>query len=918
MEMKNGICHGIHSIIVYLLINAAAATPCVYAAGTTLHNIREGLHAQYSRIVLDCEGALPQAIGPAQRGYFPVRFSDLTVGADLEKISGRLRGSVKKIDLQKEKSASRIKLLFGVPKAQVKSFVMKSQTPKNNKYRLVIDVYPQPKTGAAEQKTTAAAAVPPVPRPERTQPSGQARQPAAAPGGTKKSAPRPSSPAVPESGPLATAAAGAAPKAALKRAQAPAGAMAVEEHAGQDASDWIYSGAASLYLRAADGEDESSKFEEYRDISQPVAGDISFEAQKDQRLYFKGGATGVGQDDPAAAVRTGQYGKYDLDFNYNRLIHRHALDAKTLYSGVGSNVMTLNNGLQAALEAAAADPVAQANILNSYIPGAATGDPDVTRDKFKLGLKVVALDPFNLKIELGHEIRQGTRPFAGAFNNSEMVELFEPIDYETTDMKISGEYLKKNLLLNFVYHYSQFSNNIDTLTFDNPLRATDALLGPSSGRIDLAPDNQYHNLAFTGALTKLPWNSQVSANLAWGWMMQDDKLVPFTSNTAIAAPALPVDSVDARVNTTLYNLRLTSRPLAFLRVKANLRYYDYDNRTGRIDFRNGYVETDEFLTGTAITNLPTSYSKTRAGLDLGFDVAKRTSLGIGYKFERTDRENREVEQQDDNTLKASLDTRALDGVDIRASFERTDRQIGDYNFNVYQRSGDNLNELPQMRKYDQADMVRDRYQLQATVYPIQALALTGAFAFGTDDFENSPYGLLKDDHYIISFDTDYAINERAALNLFYTYEKYENTQRGSEAGTDWTADGEDRVNTFGGGVTLALIPKRLDFDLTYAYSDADGSISFTSPGGSFADFKAVDDTKLHVLNSKFRYHFSKNLTLSLGYRWEKFDFEDYNKNGFSYVPTDTAGNYQGALLSGTLPQDYDAQIVYTQLTLRYK
>jgi hypothetical protein len=36
------------------------------------------------------------------------------------------------------------------------------------------------------------------------------------------------------------------------------------------------------------------------------------------------------------------------------------------------------------------------------------------------------------------------------------------------------------------------------------------------------------------------------------------------------------------------------------------------------------------------------------------------------------------------------------------------------------------------------------------------------------------------------------------------------------------------------------------------------------------------------------------------------------------VPTDAGGNYQDALLSGTLPQDYDAHVVYTQLTFRYK
>jgi MtrB/PioB family decaheme-associated outer membrane protein len=904
--MKNGIHHGINSVIFYLLIIAVASTPCVYAAGTTLLNIREGLHAGYSRLVLECEGAVPETIGPAQQNSFSVQYADLTLNADLNKISGRLHGNVKQIDLRKEKTASAIKLLFATPGARVKSFVMKSKAAPDQKYRLVIDVYPRQKTTAGKKKKVTAASVPSPPAAI-----------VAAPPVTMAGPAPPPMIVTPKSGPPASMVAATAPKAAPKKAAEPTEVLTGQKDAVGQASDWTYSGQASLILRAANNEDQSSKFEEYRDISQPVAGDVSFKAEKDGRLYVKGGAAGVGQDDPAVAVQAGDYGRYDVDLRYDRLVRRYAFDARTLYSGVGSDIMVLNDTLQTNVQNAATS-AGQANLLNDAMSVAASGDPDVTRDRLKLGFNLVALDPFSIKIELGHETRQGTRPFAGAFNNTEMVELFEPIDYETTEMKISGAYAENGRLLNFVYHYSQFANNIGTLTFDNPLRASDALGGPATGRFDLAPDNQYHNLAFTGALTKLPWNSQISANLAWGWMMQDDKLLPFTSNTAIAAPALPMDSADAQVNTTLYNLRLTSRPLPFMRVKGNLRYYDYDNRTHRVDFSSGYVETDGFPISTAITTVPTSYTKTQAGLDLGFDVLTRTNLGIGYRFEHTDRENREVKSQDDNTFKASLDTRALEWMDFRASFQRTDRKIGDYNFDVYLISGDNLNELPQMRKYNQADMVRDRYQVQATFYPLQDLALTGSFTYGTDDYNDSPYGLLKDNHYIVSFDTDYAINERATANLFYTYEKFENTQRGSTSGMDWTADGEDRVNTFGGGLTLSLMPKRLDLSLTYSYSDADGNISFASPSGSFADFKAVDDTKKHALNSKLSYHISKNLILSLGYLWEKFDYEDYNKDGFAYVPTDAGGNYQGALLSGTLPQDYDAHVVYTQLTFRYK
>jgi MtrB/PioB family decaheme-associated outer membrane protein len=904
--MKQMVHHGVRSLIAYLLIHAMFFTPGAQAAGTTLRNVREGLHAGYTRLVLDCQGAAPEAMGPARPQSFGIRFADLAVRADLNGISRRLRGMVRQIDLLNAKSAYEIRLSFQSPGLGVKTLLMKSDTASNGRYRLVIDVFPKPNHTVEENSKTAAGAALSAPAPGPPPTSRVPNQSTAVAAAASVPVVKPAEKAM-----------AVAPEPAAKPAAMTAETPPATKSTGQETPAWTYSGEVGLILAAANGEDDSSKFEEYRDISQPVAGEVSIAAESDRGRYVRGSAVNVGRDDPSVDAAAGRYGRYDLDFKYNRLIHRYAYEAKTLYSGVGSGAMTLDDTLQANIQAAPTSAVA-ADLLKDAMAVAASGDPEVTRDKAKLSLKVAALEPFNFKIEVGHETRQGTRPFAGAFSNSQMVELFEPIDYETTDLRATGEYNGKNMLLNFAYHYSQFTNAIDTLTFDNPLRVADAALAPTTGEIDLAPDNQYHNLSLNGAWTRLPGDSQITANIALGWMLQDDDLVPFTTNTAIASPALPAKSADAKVNTSLYDLRLTSHPLPYMHVKANLRYYDYDNRTGRIDFTGGYVDTDAVVINNPITNLPTSYTKTRAGLDLDFDVLARTRLGLGYQFERTDRKNREVDQQDDNTIKTSLDSRPLDWMDIRATYQRTDRQIGDYNTDVYLLSGSDIGELPQVRKYDQADMVRDRYSVSASVYPVAAWTLTGTFTYGKDDFEDSPYGLLQDDHTIASIDTDYAINDRATVNLFYTYEEYKNSQRGSDTGTDWTGSGEDLINTVGGGMTLALIPRRLDFNLTYSYSAADGDIAFTSPAGSFADFKAVDDAQIHTLNSKLSYRLSKHLALSLGYLWEKFDYKDYNTNGFAYVPTDAAGNYQGALLAGTLPKDYDAQVVYTQLTFRFK
>ncbi len=902
-------------LVMLIMVCFLLLPPTVMASDTTINNIREGLHPEYTRIVFDCSGKTPEGMGPAQTDFISLRYAGLAVTPALDQISGALRGAVDRIEMRAAERQTEIRLLFKAPGARVKPMLIPSASNPGKDYRLVLDIYPEPAAEKASAVSPAAAVVPsPVPQPMSAgvvSAAGVAAAPMVAAVAEPVEKQGGVDPATPADMPAASA------QPAVEQDE-PA---AAETGTGPEASQVVVSAEASLILRSANGEGDSAKFEEYRDITAPVSGDLSIDVEKDRDYYLRGKAVGIGQDDQFVGAEGGRYGKFGIDATWDKIIHRYAYDARTLYSGVGSGVMTLDDNLQADIQSAP-NAVEVASRLNGYMASAVTGDPDTTRDNRKLGLNLLAFDPFTLRVDLANETREGTRPFAGAFNSSQMVALFEPVDYDTTDMKISGEYAQAPFLLNVAYQFSQFKNNVDTLRFDNPLRATDAVGGPSNGTIDLAPDNQYHNLNVNGALTHLPWRSQITASAAWSRMTQDDALVPFTSNTAITAPALPAERVDARVNTSLYNVRFTSKPLSFMRVKGSFRYYDYDNQTGVIDFPNGYVETDDSPVTTAIRNLPTSYTQTQAGADVGFDVFTRSNLTLGYTYEKTDRTNREVAEQEDHIMKASLDTRALDWLDLRTSYARTQRDIGDYRYDVYLDGGQDLGQLPQLRKYDQADLTRDFIEFLATVYPTDALAMSGSVAYGTDDFRNSPYGLIEDNRYVFSFDTDYSLGERLTLNLFYTHEIYENEQRARQNGGatdfDWTADGKDLVDTLGGGFKLALIPDLLELDLTYAYSDVDGNLEFSSPSGSFDDFSAVDDTKTHMLNTKLVYHnASLDFDVALGYLWEKFDYTDFSAEGFSYVPTDTAGNYQGALLAGTLPQDYDAHVIYTKITIRY-
>ncbi len=902
-------------LVMFLMVCFLTLPQTSLASGTTINQIREGLHPEYTRIVFDCSGKTPDRMGPIQTGFISVRYAGLAVIPALEQVSSGLRGAVDKIELRERESQTEIRLSFKTPGARVKPLMIPSVSNSGRDYRLVLDIFTEPTAVKEPSTAPEEVAVPKsIPQPE----SGgltlaEAVVAVPVPAATEAIEKKDSVDTVPPADMQAAS--------SQTAAEPDESATAVESDTDPEESQWVVTTEASLILRAADGDGDSAKFEEYRDITAPVSGDLEIEVEKDRDYFLRGKAVGIGQDDQYVGAEGGRYGKYGIDATWDKIIHRYAYDARTLYSGIGTGYMSLDDNLQADIQSAP-NAVDLASHLQGYMSSADVGDPETTRNKRELGFNLLEFEPFTLRLELANEKREGVRPFAGAFSNSEMVELFEPVDYDTTEMKISGEYAQAPFLLNVAYQYSQFKNNVDTLRFDNPLRATDAVGGPSSGTIDLAPDNQYHNLNVNGALTNLPWRSQITASAAWSRMTQDDALVPLTSNTAITAPALPVDRVDAQVNTSLYNLRFTSKPLSFMRFKGNFRYYDYDNRTGVIEFPDGYVETDEFLVSSTVRNQPTSYTNTQARVDFGFDVFTRSNLNLGYKYEKTNRENREVAKQEDHIIKAALDTRALDWLDLRTSYERTQRDIGDYRYDVYLDNGEDLEALPQLRKYDQADLTRDFIQFMATVYPTDALVMSGSVAYGTDDFHDSPYGLIEDNRYVFSFDTDYALGERLALNLFYTHEIYENEQRGRQNGLgtdfDWNADGKDLVDTVGGGFKLALIPERLDLDLVYAYSKVDGNLEFSSPSGSFDGFSAVDDTKTHMLNTKLIYHNTAlDFDVTVGYFWEKFDYTDFAAENFSHVPTDAAGNYQGALLVGTLPQDYDAHVIYTKITFRY-
>ena len=819
-------CSFLMTALIVLLVDSHIAR----AAGSTkLCKIRLGQHPGFTRVVFDVDGARPTSIGPASAEEVTLIFDQLNLAAPPDRLFRKLKGAVTRVSHQRKDNESVVTVTFRRPNTEVRTFYLPAKPPRKGLYRLVLDFHPDGST-TASPGTRVPVQMAAVEKP--------APVPAAAP--VEKPAP-----VIKEAEPPAKPAVAVEEAVAEKEEEEPAEAPSAVE-----AFISNFSGEASIIGRPLrSGDDESSKFTEYREFNR-VAGewDLKYEKQNEYRIETE--AKNVGQDDQYYDFRVNRYGKFKVGGSYDEIPHRYSFDAETLYSGVGSGNLTLPDTLQSDLQNGVIT-------IDQAFNSADSGDPEFDRKKARLNFDLLATDPFSFRAEFSYEEQDGTRPLFGQFGSDfTTVELFEPIDNETYELKVIAEYAKLPYFLNATYHYSKFKNNENTLTFDNPFSATDALLASSRGRIDLAPDNHYHNASVSGSYTDLPFKGRISGTAAWGWMKQDDDLIPYTINSAIATPALPQDSADADVKTYLYNVLLSARPTGKLHLKGRFRYYEYDNDTKEIKFP-GYVFSDDFFDPTPIENQPISYRKMKVKTDIGYDVWQRSRLNLGHTYNRIKQSNREVDTIQDHIFSGSIDTSAASWLGLRASYERTERDIDDYDYDVYLGGGLDLEQLPGLRKYDQADVSRDRVQFGANLFPVEQLVLSSSFIYGRDDFDNSSYGLTEGEHYILSLDADFALTERLHLNAFYNHEKYDNTQKGfgefnGGPDTDWDAEGQEVVNTIGGGIKFSAIPDRLDFDISYSYSDVDAEINFDVPGGGAVDWDTVDETQLHILNSKLR------------------------------------------------------------------
>ena len=683
-------------------------------------------------------------------------------------------------------------------------------------------------------------------------------------------------------------------------------------------------GSVDFGGRVTEVDGDQARYQRYRDLRSGVYATNLLIGRRTPEWNIEAQAWNVGYRDQKYQVDMQRVGRLSASFLWDQIPMWISGDTRTLYTQTAPGIFRLEDAMQQEIQSGA-------KTLRAFEDQAAQFDLRTLRQIGQADV-VVNLDRnTNLGLRMTNTSREGNIPFGATFGFSNAVELPVPIDTNTTDLRTVAEWGNQKGMLRVGWDGSSFDNQVDSVTWDNPLRyGPDIAGGPSQGRMSLWPDNTLTYLHGTGAIS-LPGRSRLTGYLAIGQGRSDATLLPFTINSAIAPIALARPTAEAESQMVITQFTFASRPLSALAFNAKYRYSDVDLQTPIFERAGGSVAYDSSFNAVAGPSQYHSVKRATFDADAALQVMSTTSVKVGYSHLAADYTNRIWETTAEDVFRVSVDTTGNQYLMLRGLYENRSRQGEGFEPEALVEVG----ELADMRHFDVANRDRQRFTVIANVMPGGIFGLTASAGVGRDEYPDSGAGLQSFDSDQYSAGFSVTPDDRYNLTASYGWERYKSLQRSRAATTaadqanllrNWTTNYTGKVNFLEAGIDIDAIDRtaiRLSADWnrsndTYLYGLVTGSPL------------AVPSQLPPVTNEMLRgevdvdYELTKSLRFGVAY-W----YEDYQVQDFALGPTTLSGIAlppvqegqapvaTNALLLGYLYRPYTAHTGFLRLTYSF-
>lgn len=712
-----------------------------------------------------------------------------------------------------------------------------------------------------------------------------------------------------------------------------------------------------------DVDTNSSKFEEYRDLDSGLRiPRLAVSGQGGDR-YLDIRLLNADREDGRYTMRYGVWSDYDIVVDYNKIPHRFGNDARLLWTETGPGRFEIADPTQRSLQESVAAQFGISpslvnfdfldGLLTPHIQTASELDLGLRRDRAFAKVELGKAGRFNWGFDWSHENRVGNRPYGAAFGFNNVNELPEPVDYDTTGATLRGQWVGEQGSLSMGYRFSEFENNTSTLIWDNPFRSLDStsgsayqspsgssIDGSSIGQIDLAPSNESDDVFLSGRL-QFAGDWWLTGGASWITMTQDDPLLPYTVNSAIDGigfdgslfdatdpGALPARAADTEVDVFSLNTDVGTRFGEDFTFILRYRYYDYDNSSRRLELP-GYARYDAVWEEIQRVTVPHSYTRDSLGAELGWEIGETSNLNLAYTLESWDREFREVDSADEDIIRLSFDTQPSRRLSLRAAYELGDRSIDDYRVEAQLASfldpEEEVNNLPDLRKYDEAAREYDLWDVQVQLFPSDVWSVFLGIGGRDEDYDESAFGLLADELTEFNAEVSYTPGARSSFYAFYSLADRDVEQAARQSGStpseneldNWLLALDESNDTLGLGWT-GTWSERWETEVSALYTESDGEADFTAFAGGAPlsgrdvpeaqDFDNYEDIELTGVRFAVDYTVNDNVGVGFWYRYEEYTIDSFILQALDfYLP--------GALLLNGSQGDYEANLVALNLKL---
>jgi MtrB/PioB family decaheme-associated outer membrane protein len=704
---------------------------------------------------------------------------------------------------------------------------------------------------------------------------------------------------------------------------------------------------------------DEARHERYRDLRDGAATFFSMGKSTDQ-YRFNANFSNIGYRDQLYAA---EYSSANVTLSgvYNQIPLNYYYDAPLIWTGDGRGQFTLDPALRRSVQGptnAAADGTAvgvpcapglgpttcnattsaqaKANrsVYNNFLK---PDDMSVLRSITGVSLTYRANPALAIRTDFTSTGRDGEMPWAAsfAFNNANLLPA--PIDHRNNELKLNTEWVNPKGMFRLDYWGSFFDNAIQTLTWDNPIRATDfnnGLVppngpydpsaytngnGPAFGQMALWPSNSLNSAGATGMFKLLP-RTTVNGNVTLTYMRQNESLLPWSLNTSInndlvldtfhSLRQLPRASAEASVNALNAQFAVNSRATPYLTLTARYRYNEHDNNTPHFDGRE-YVRFDgvpEELADNLLTphveGLSEYFQITRKNFDGSgtFRLREYGSLKVGYANEQYDREGRGFSDVSENVFRVAYDANLFERATVRVTFDAGQRRGDGFIISGVDYEEGPGGTQPGLRYYDEADRDRTKAAVIFSVNPVPMASAYFQYSTISDEFkgdESIPagrdfFGLQRQDIDGIVVGADISPSDMVTIGVSYGRDEFGALQKSRNANPppdptwtdpsrDWTLDNSEVVNTFLTYVDLlGLADSKADVRFSYERNDSDNAFTFGGPripalqaAGQFLPLpNVVNEWNRFTIDLK--YFVSPKLGIGVGYWFEKLSVEDWS------------------------------------------